>query len=604
MLVALALLLSGAAASVWIGCFRPQASKPAGPAVGERIDWNRPDLPSPDPRTSYTGVFQNVAPGVRYVGSKVCAECHEDIARSYAEHPMARSIIPVAAAADLHPADAAHHNPFAALGFSLSVAVDNKRMFHRVSRGESGGQPIYQLSMEVGYAVGSGSHGHSYLSDRDGYLFQTPISWYSEKKIWDLSPGFSGDLIVGRPVSGECLFCHANRAQPWEGTLNRYRAPLIVGPEIGCERCHGPGEKHVASAGPLAKGEVDRTIVNPRHLQPGLREAVCQQCHLHGEVRILPRGRDLYDFRPGLPLESCWSVFVNPRASAEDKKKVNQAEQMYLSACFQRSPEENKLGCISCHDPHQAVRPERRVAFYRNRCLKCHADAGCTVPISERKLKNQDNCSACHMPSYASADIVHNSSTDHRIIRRPDEDNLPAPGPASLKHFHAAGMKEDGRELQRDLGMALVQWVLAGKGKLGHAQQAIPLLDKALEENPHDWEAWEKKARGLLLVGRFGDALAAAETVASKAPEREVAVVLAGTAAQKLGKPDLARAYWKRAVDANPWMAFYRANLVTLLASQNAWDEVGPQCREWLKLDPGNVDARKIWIEFEKHSAR
>jgi tetratricopeptide (TPR) repeat protein len=151
--------------------------------------------------------------------------------------------------------------------------------------------------------------------------------------------------------------------------------------------------------------------------------------------------------------------------------------------------------------------------------------------------------------------------------------------------------------------MALVQWVLGGKGKLGHVQQAIPLLDAAVAHNPHDWEAWEKKARALLLTGRTAEALSAAQTLISKAPRREIPLAVAATAAQKLGKSDLATTYWKEAVAVNPWMAFYRANLVTLLASAKAWDEAGPHCRAWLKLDPGNTDARKIWAEYLLHQA-
>ena len=38
--------------------------------------------------------------------------------------------------------------------------------------------------------LGSGRQGASYLIDRDGFLFQSPISWYAQQRRWDLSPGY------------------------------------------------------------------------------------------------------------------------------------------------------------------------------------------------------------------------------------------------------------------------------------------------------------------------------------------------------------------------------------------------------------------------------
>ena len=50
----------------------------------------------PDPRLTYTGPYRNVRPDVAYVGDAPCAGCHEAIAKSFARHPMGRSLVPVA----------------------------------------------------------------------------------------------------------------------------------------------------------------------------------------------------------------------------------------------------------------------------------------------------------------------------------------------------------------------------------------------------------------------------------------------------------------------------------------------------------------------------
>ena len=77
------------------------------------------------------------------------------------------------------------------------------------------------------------------------------------------------------------------------GRVNRYQEPVFDGLAIGCERCHGPGREARRRPPPQepVAGDVDPTIVNPAHLDPPLREAVCEQCHLAGEARVLRRGR-------------------------------------------------------------------------------------------------------------------------------------------------------------------------------------------------------------------------------------------------------------------------------------------------------------------------
>ena len=67
-----------------------------------------------------------------------------------------------------------------------------------------------------------------------------------------------------------------------------------------------------------------------------------------------------------------------PRGTAEDRF-VGQVEQMHESRCFRASA--GRLSCISCHDPHQRPEPEKQAAYYQERCLECHADRGCSLPL-------------------------------------------------------------------------------------------------------------------------------------------------------------------------------------------------------------------------------
>ncbi len=602
------------------------AGRPA-PARGRRLGWAallgaaaavlaaglslalvfRPFSPaSPrDPRRDYAGPFRNIAPSVRYVADDRCAACHADIARSFAEHPMGRSILPVARAED-PPADARHDNPFEALGSRFRVERDGARVRHRRTRLDPAGRPAAELTWEVQYVIGSGRRGHSYLADHDGFLYQTPVSWYGQKETWGLSPGFTPRLLTGRPALPECLFCHANRANFVDGSVNHYAEPVFDGCAIGCQRCHGPGELHAAARERLepVAGPVDTTIVNPAKIEPALREAVCEQCHLEGKARVVRRGRGLYDFRPGLPLESFWSVFVGAAESGERQPAVSHPEQMYQSGCFRGSTGANRLGCISCHDPHERVPPERRVAYYRGRCLQCHAEKGCSLPRAERLRRSaEDSCIECHMPRYGAFDIPHTASTDHRIPRDGNSSPAAAARPAAgdgfpLVPFYRDGSAAGGPEGDRDLAVALVNRVFTGDGEAARAVgRAVPLLEAAVRRDPDDFAAGEARGTALALQGRTAEALAAFEAVLARAPGRELALAEAASAAGSLGRRDAALGYWRRAAAANPWAPDYRRNLVLLLVKKEAWDEALPECDAWVRLDPFSTEGRAARVQ-------
>jgi Flp pilus assembly protein TadD len=565
----------------------------------------RPRTPPPaepprDPRLDYAGPFRNVDPAVRYVSDGRCADCHIRQARAFADHPMGRSLVPIAQAAAL-PRDAAHGNPFDALGSRFLVAGGGGEVRHRRTRLDPDGRPAAEQEWDVHYAIGSGARGYSYLTERDGYLSQTPVSWYSQQQHWDLSPGFGPAWLTGRAVLPECLFCHANRANHVEDSVNRYASPVFEGHAIGCQRCHGPGELHVeARAGGEAVEGPDATIVNPRHLGASLRDAVCEQCHLVGEARVLCRGRGLYDFRPGLPLEPFWSVFVRTPGAGDRERAVGHVEQMYASRCFQGGEGAGRLGCVSCHDPHERVPPGRRVAHYRDRCLRCHEEPACREKPAERAKKG-DSCIDCHMPRYGASDIPHTASTDHRIVRpgKPParEDGRTGDG-LPVASFYPERAGGDAAESERALALALVR--LAGRAEGPPPRpfrQALPALEAAVARDPDDLAAGEAKGQALARQNRAAEARAAFEAVLSRAPDRELALVGAGSMAEASGDADAAAGYWQRAVAANPWRPDYRRSLALLLVRKEEWEEARAECEAWVGLDPTSAEARVARVQ-------
>ncbi len=212
--------------------------------------------------------YANSRPGVRYVGDASCARCHAEIAGTYGRHPMGRSLAPVTAAAIPGLDEAAEGRPlFEADGLEYSIERRDGRVFHRESRRDSSGEVVARNEAEVRYVLGSGNQGASFLVDRDGFLFQSPISWYARRRRWDLSPGYRDrNLHFDRVATSACLYCHANRVEPVEGAVNRYKPPTFRGHAIGCERCHGPGELHAAR--PRSLPASPRRSSTPRRWSP------------------------------------------------------------------------------------------------------------------------------------------------------------------------------------------------------------------------------------------------------------------------------------------------------------------------------------------------
>jgi predicted CXXCH cytochrome family protein len=558
--------------------------------------------PSPDPRLVYDGPYRNIHPDVRYVGDAACAACHKDISRKYHNHPMARSLRPVADEADESKYDHGSGNPFTALGSQFEVRRKGARVWHRRSQLDAAGSPIYEQEAEIQYVVGSGTRGCSYITNRDGYLFQPLISWYTQKGTWDVSPGAAMMSAAGRHIDGACLFCHANRSHFQPSSLNHYDTPVFDGPGIGCERCHGPGELHVARRRQheIVDGP-DNTIVNPARLPHALREAVCQQCHLQSEARVVRRGRRLDEFRPGLPLESFLSVVVLAKDASGTRQAVNHVQQMTASRCYQQSSGNNQLGCISCHDPHERPAPQQRVAYFRDRCMKCHDTRGCKETENER-LRRENDCTTCHMPHYNDADVAHTASTDHRILLRPDRAPVHRDAPRRatdlpVVRFVASETDSADPESIRDLAIAMVIYGSIGKIDMqAYAAHVGSMLQAAVQRDSKDVAAWLALAQALLAQNRAAAALACYEKVLAIDPEREDALIAAAALYKINRQPQAALEHWRKAVKANPWMPLYRGNLVPLLIDAGKWDEVRTQADEWLRLDPVSAAPRQLRI--------
>jgi predicted CXXCH cytochrome family protein len=365
-----------------------------------------------------------VTPALRagdYIADTACASCHPAKYASYQGVGMAQSMRRPRADVLIEDFRNARFFHKASQSWFEMVWKDGRLLFRRWQI-DGGGRRINEIQQQVDWIVGSGHRSRVYLyRTPSGGLFQLPVAWYSQERAWGMAPGYdrADDDGITRSVRRECLFCH--NAYP-ENTADSHfspqRFPAAMPEGTGCQRCHGPGADHVALAeNGEANAKVRAAIVNPARLPPALRDSVCFQCHLQPAVAMIgPRRFDRGDFsfRPGEAL-SDYMLHVDidePGRPREQRFEINHhAYRLRQSLCYIKGG----ISCSSCHDPHQPLKKDPRLANVVTICLGCHT----------RHTASND-CVRCHMPSRRAQDVVHVVMTDHKIQRRAPA-NLTAP---------------------------------------------------------------------------------------------------------------------------------------------------------------------------------
>ncbi len=309
-----------------------------------------------------------------FVGSKACYGCHSAIYRSFEKTAMGRSMTLAAEwSTNMLPPQAS---------ITQTVTGRSFEVFHNTAgwhQKESEPQ-VFTAEYPLEYAVGSGANGLTFLIRRGSYLFQAPLSYYSKTKKWDFSPGYEAvDLGFSRSVPEECINCHAGRASPLRSRPGAFEDPPFQELAIGCENCHGPGRSHVQSLGKQLG-----SIVNPAKLPPRLAENICMNCHQTGDARVLQPGKNFTDFHPGDWLFDTAVILKRPAQTGEQPNSdlLEHYSAMEASRCFRES--NGKLGCLTCHDPHVQPRQTETAGYFRSKCLTCHNEQSCTVPLKDQ----------------------------------------------------------------------------------------------------------------------------------------------------------------------------------------------------------------------------
>lgn len=497
-------------------------------------------------------------PPNEYVDPHVCATCHSQIYASYRETGMGRSLFKPAPSNTVEDYKLKHTYYQTLSDTHYSMIARDGGYFQRRWQIGLDGQETNVEEMKIDYVVGAGDQARSYLhrTARDT-LIELPLGWYSERGgYWAMSPGFdSRHPQTRRLISNECMFCHTgypklSEAARVEGQDAQFANDLPEG--IDCQRCHGPGGRHirVAQTPNATLEDFARTIVNPAKLKPQRQMEVCMQCHLEPASTRLPSimrrfDRPAFSYIPGQPLEDFNRYFdFMPGKGRDDRfELVSAVYRLRQSRCFLASKE--ALTCLNCHNPHRTLPTgEGATQYYATACRKCHEPAINSLIAAGKHTASAD-CVSCHMPKRRTEDVVHAVITDHLIQRTPPKGDLlaerPEVHPTEAQEYHGE----------------VVPYYPAGSAQASDSLLYVRLAQVALGNN-------------------LEQGVAALSREMNLHPPREIEFYLSlGKAWQQTGKPKEAVAAFEKAVQLQPDSSLVLQSLADALRASG--DTTGSQ---------------------------
>jgi len=541
-----------------------------------------------------TAPLHAVTDSATYVGDAACQSCHAEAAAQHRQTGHGRSLSrfdPATAPERFDGATTVHN---ARSNLSYEAFVRDGQLYQREFRTGPDGAVIHEQTFRADYVIGSGNATRSYLMDVNGYLTEMPLTWYTQRETWDMSPGYEeANDRFNRQINVECMTCHTGRPDHTPFTQNHY-ADVPLG--ITCERCHGPASAHVAAreAG-AAPGDPDPTIVNPADLPRRQQLAVCQQCHLAGLTVFAP-GEDPATFRPGQFLHTNRTVLV-PDKQLTDPDWVgidSHPIRLARSACFKAS----SMTCTTCHDAHVPA-DELTATAYDAACQGCHAGT-----LSQDHAEVADaatgSCTNCHMAQGGTSDVPHVTFTDHWIRTRPGPPRDPsdarpafdAPEPLDLAAL---------RRLDRlsgdppDAVESIIGYFRFYETSHRHPDYIPRATAPDLPANASS-EAHVARARAFAEQDDYQAAARVMETAVEVHPDDAWAHYWRGAMGEALGRTDDAIAAYREAIRIQPRLIEAQTKLAGVLVRAGRLQEARDRLQTVVELDP--VHQPRAWFNL------
>lgn len=368
------------------------------------------------------------APPAAYVENRLCIGCHEEQGRLW---------------------QASHHAQAMATPDPRSVRGDfddttfthqgvTSRFFRRdgkyvVRTDGPDGKPA---DFEIAYTFGVAPLQQYLIALPGGRLQPLQIAWDSDRRRWfhllprEQAP--AGDVLhwTGRYQTANtmCISCHTTGFEKRYDATSDSFASLWNEPNVACQACHGPGERHVQWAQARSEGRPSAPeVAGERYgLGVALKSAsgqqqveVCAACHSRRSelTAAAPPGRPRLDhYLPALLTEGLYHA------------DGQQLDEVFVDGSYRQSRMYAKgVACTACHDAHSGKLrlPGNAV------CTQCHAvQANAAYPGAagafdtpahhhHKEGSPGASCAECHMPAKTYMQIQ--PRPDHSLrVPRPD----------------------------------------------------------------------------------------------------------------------------------------------------------------------------------------
>lgn len=213
-----------------------------------------------------------------------------------------------------------------------------------------------------------------------------------------------------------CADCHADIARRFPASPHAriHSETAAMSGQSGCESCHGPGSKHIASAN--LGGE--RFIINP-----GKDPTPCFQCHLDVQAQFhLPQHHPVLEGR--MNCAQCHDPhgmdIMKPAGGLAMAKHDQSCAQCHRSQTrpFVFAHDALREGCATCHSSHGSINLKMLNQSDPNLCLRCHAQVPGPGASRQLYIGNINHASYLQMGTCWTAGChtaVHGSNVDPRL---------------------------------------------------------------------------------------------------------------------------------------------------------------------------------------------